>query len=125
MEEHAVFTGIYWRLAGATAAAVGALLLLWAARLHVFSRWPLPPGPRKALDLVRAGRAVLVGGALIGVGVGVLLHVKWLVVLALIIGGQELLETSVIAAALRDEERRCADAALAEKGTVPFSPAAG
>ena len=44
--------------------------------------------------------------ALVAGGAGWLAQLGWLVVLAAIIGGQELLETSIMSAALRDEERR-------------------
>jgi hypothetical protein len=105
--------------------AAGAWALAWSARLQLRARRrrrgragrrsacsdvqaadPDAPGPRKALDIVRGIRAVLVGAALVGTGAGWIWQIPWLVGLSLIIGGQELLETSVVAAALRDELRR-------------------
>ena len=88
------------------AIALGLSLVVWALRLQALGYRPAPAGPRKALNLVRSFRGVLVGLALTGVGVGVLAELEWLVVLSLIIGGQELLETSIMVAALRDEEKR-------------------
>jgi hypothetical protein len=58
------------------------------------------------LEWVRALRASLVGGALVGGGFGIFSESAVLVGLALIIGGEELLETSVVVAALKDEKRR-------------------
>ncbi len=62
--------------------------------------------PIGTLLLVRSIRAALVGGALVALGAGILSSIDWLVILALIIGAEELLETSVMAAALRDEVAR-------------------
>jgi hypothetical protein len=91
--------------------AAGALLLTAGVRRRIRDHAvPPPSGNANALGLVRSFRFVLTGGALVGVGIGLLADVSWLVVLSLIIGGQELLETSIMAAALRDEERRRAAA---------------
>jgi hypothetical protein len=60
-------------------------------------------GPESPLMLVRSIRALLAGGALVALGVGILHEPDWLVALALIIGAEELLETSVTAAALGEE----------------------
>jgi hypothetical protein len=86
--------------------AAGAAILAWAVRLGV-SR--LPAGavaPRRPLNMVRSLRALLVGASLIGLGAGLLWENGWLVGLSLIIGLEELLETTVVVLALRDETNR-------------------
>jgi hypothetical protein len=100
---------VIWSVFPFISIAAGVVLTAYALRLHdAFRRAPVE-GPRRALDLVRSFRAVLVGLALIGVGAGILADIGWLVMLSLIIGGQELLETSIMAAALNDEVRRRAE----------------
>ena len=85
---------------------LGTGVILWAVRLH----WRRPStdavAPTKPLNMVRSLRAVLVGAALVGLGCGVLLHSRWMIGLSLIIGLEELLETSVVVMALRDEKAR-------------------
>jgi hypothetical protein len=103
-------------LPGAVCLAAGSLLLVRGVLRRARERRSPPrSGNANALGLVRSLRLVLVGGGLAGTGVGLLADVDWLVALSLIIGGQELLETSIIAAALRDEERR---RAMEAAGTV-------
>ena len=74
-------------------------------------RWALT-GPTELLSLARSFRRAVIGLALAGVGAGLLYGLSWLVVLSLIIGGEEVLESSVIAADLRDEEKRRAAEAV-------------
>ena len=56
--------------------------------------------------MTRALRSVLTGLATAGVGVAWWTHLDLLLALSLVIGGEELLETSVVIAALDDAERR-------------------
>lgn len=60
----------------------------------------------KGAALARALRSVLTGLATSGIGIGWWAHLDLLLVLSLVIGGEELLETSVVIAALDDAERR-------------------
>jgi hypothetical protein len=60
----------------------------------------------KGAAMARALRSVLTGLAIVGVGVAWWAHLDLLLVLSLVIGGEELLETSVVIAALDDAERR-------------------
>ena len=94
---------------------LGAAIVLWAARLQ----WRGPDSdavaPAKPLDMVRSLRAVLVGGALVGLGVGLLWDNRWIIGISLIIGLEELLETSVVVMALRDEKARQETEKNAEK----------
>ena len=57
------------------------------------------------LPLARTLRAVLVGGALAAAGVGWLYDSRTVVALACVIGLEELMETSVVIAALRAQAR--------------------
>lgn len=57
--------------------------------------------PAKALALVRVLRTGILGLAFAGVGAGLARHVGALVGVSLVIAGEELLETSVVVAALR------------------------
>ncbi len=54
---------------------------------------------------MRAGRSVLTGLATVGAGVGLAVDVPWVFWVALAIGAEELLETSVVIAALNAAER--------------------
>jgi hypothetical protein len=60
----------------------------------------------KGAAMTRALRSVLTGLATVGIGVAWLAHLDLLLMVALVIGGEELLETSVVIAALDDAERR-------------------
>lgn len=60
----------------------------------------------KGAAMTRALRSVLTGAATAGVGVAWWAHFDLLLTLSLVIGGEELLETSVVIAALDDAERR-------------------
>ena len=60
----------------------------------------------KGAAMTRALRSVLTGLATVGIGVAWWAHLDLLLMVALVIGGEELLETSVVIAALDDAERR-------------------
>ncbi len=80
---------------------VGGWLCVRALRV----RRSLSPGmrdPHRALVVARGFRIGIAGLCLIGWAVGWLLSVGWVVVVALIILGEEMLETSTMIAALRD-----------------------
>jgi hypothetical protein len=84
----------------------GSCILFWAARL-AFVRLPdSAVAPRRPLNMVRSLRAVLVGLSLVGLGTGLIWRNNWLVGISLIIGLEELLETTVVVMALRDETAR-------------------
>lgn len=89
--------------------AAGAAVI---ARAICLARTRLPTNtvaPRRPLKMVRSLRAVLVGGSLLGLGAGLYWRNGWLVGLSLIIGLEELLETTVVVLALRDEAARRED----------------
>lgn len=85
---------------------LGTGIVLWAARLQWRGPAPDAVAPAKPLDMVRSLRAVLVGAALVGLGMGLLYANRWVIGISLIIGLEELLETSFVVMALRDEKTR-------------------
>jgi hypothetical protein len=89
-----------WRAYPAAVLAVGGLwLAISGARLsHDWARWH---DPARNLRFVRGFRRVVLGLALIAVGVAWTWQIAWLLVLALVIGGEEVLESSVHAFAVR------------------------
>jgi len=95
-----------WPAAMAVVAiAAGAALLGWA--LYGDRRaLPSKRRARQALALLSRFRRAVAGVCLCAAGAGWLLEVSWLWTLALIIGGEEVLESSVMIAALRDEQQR-------------------
>jgi hypothetical protein len=56
--------------------------------------------PPRALALLRGFRISIVGLCLAGVGAGLLWDVGWLVALSLIIGGEELFESTIVITAM-------------------------
>jgi hypothetical protein len=56
--------------------------------------------PPRSLALLRGFRISVVGLCLAGVGAGLLWNITWLVGLSLIIGGEELLESTVVITAM-------------------------
>ena len=89
------------------AIAAGVWLVIDGVRTQVRRRRHRPlMGPTELRWLALSFRRVVIGLALTGVGAGMLYGISWLVMLSLIIGGEEVPESSVIAAALSDEEKR-------------------
>lgn len=91
-----------WRVYPAAApAAVGAVLVLRGLRLLGnglgLSIWD----PDKSLTLVRGFRWGVTGLAVMALAAAWQWHLLWLLLLALAIGGEELLESSLVVAALR------------------------
>ena len=99
-------TSISEILAAAAIASGGWLAISSLRRQVSRSRRRALLGPTELLGLARSFRRFIFGAALAGVGAGVLAEISWLVTLSLIIGGEEILESSIVAAALRDEEKR-------------------
>jgi hypothetical protein len=89
-------------------------VLLVAAGLVIFLRGIRALGaartdardPERALLVARAFRVWIMGLCLLVLGGAWLAGVGWLAVIALIVLGEEMLETSVMVAALRDGARR-------------------
>lgn len=98
--------GATWRIYPAVALVVaGAILAAWA----VWREWPRLRLPvtdrRKALGLACWLRTTIAGLALVAVGAGWLGRHTGVVGVALVILGEEMLETSVVIAALRRAPR--------------------
>jgi hypothetical protein len=96
-----------WRAWPATALVLGGIALalraVWAERRGM----ALPStDPHKGVAFVRALRGVLVGLAAAVMGVAWIWQLDTVFLVAAVIGGEELLETSVVVAALDDAERR-------------------
>lgn len=96
-----------WLALGATISILaGTAIVIWAVRLQLRGPARDAVAPAKPLDMVRSLRAVLVGAAMVGLGFGLLTDNRWVIGISLIIGLEELLETSVVVMALRDEKAR-------------------
>ncbi len=65
---------------------------------------------RELLEMVRGFRIAVIGLAVTGVGVWLLTDQTWVLVVSLAVGGEELLESSVIIAAIRADPRRAGEA---------------
>ncbi len=95
-----------WYLNPAVAAMVlGFALLCQCVRVEL-AAYRGSSRSEQRLALLRGFRFAVVGFALIGLGAGLVWEIGWLWMLALIVGGEELLESSVLIAAVRDECRR-------------------
>lgn len=61
---------------------------------------------RRVLSMIQGFRVGIIGLALAGVGIGLLTDRTWVLILSLAIAGEEILETSIMIAALKSEQRR-------------------
>ncbi len=91
-----------WRLYPSLLLIAGGLwLCVRGLRLHG-AVTPEMRDPRRALEVARSFRVGIAGLCLIGWAVGWILSTGWVVIVAFIILGEEMLETSTMIAALRD-----------------------
>src|ERR1700674_1936155 len=89
-------------IAGLSIALAGIAAFYGAVRLQVVS-WKEPREVEKTpLVLVSAIRLAVLGACLFAFSAGWVLEQTWVMVLAAVIGGEELLETSVAASALKE-----------------------
>ena len=92
---------------GMTTAAAPVLIVLGLAVVAAGVRRELPglrlpvTDPVKALAMMRALRTTILGLALVGVAAGWLWHVRPLWIVSLVIAAEEMLEISVVVAAMR------------------------
>ena len=86
--------------------AGGVALVAWGLRRETAALACPVTDPEKGYALVRCLRTTVVGLALVGVGAGWLWQLPILVGLSSVIGGEELLETSVVIAATRQRQGR-------------------
>ncbi len=87
-----------WRAYPSAVIAAGGAFVLWRG-LHLASGWLGDP-PRN-LRFVRGFRLTVIGLALLAIASAWLWHQQWLLILALAIGGEETLESSIHAWAIK------------------------
>ncbi len=95
---------------GGTVLARGLVTVFATARIAASDRG-------KPISLVTGIRLALVGGAIVALGAAWLWQQLWLFILALAIGGEELLETSVVLYTLR-RGRRLEEQSVVQERTV-------
>lgn len=109
-----------WRVFPASA------LMLLGAGVTIWGLRSMPWGLRRPFDVTRwvqGFRRAVVGLALFGVAGAWLWHQPWLLTLALVIGGEEVLETSVILSALRRQQTQATTPSIRPgDGTAIHSP---
>lgn len=81
--------------------ALGIAIAVCSVRQGVYAARREPKDPWHALALLRGFRSSIGGLALAGIGAAWCWQLGWLLGLSLIIGGEELLESTVVIAALR------------------------
>jgi len=84
---------------------VGLAIAIWRVRHGIIAARREARDPRRALALLQGFRGGIVGLALAGLGAAWCWQLGWLLGLSLIIGGEELLESTVVIAALRQSAR--------------------
>jgi hypothetical protein len=98
----ASFLDLSWRTyPAAVIAAVGVVALGASIRVQKAARSDAMSPERVPLALVSTIRLLLVGASLLAFGAGLLFERTWIMVLAAVIGAEELLETSIAASALK------------------------
>lgn len=100
------FASEFARVVAVLALLVGCVTCLRGVHLWWLRREAGESGPSGTLSLARGLRSVLVGGALMAFATGIFVESPVLVAIALAIGGEELLETSAVIFALRDDLAR-------------------
>ncbi len=113
-----------WRVYPASALMVlGSVLALWGLRMEWMGLYhALRTDPARILGFLHGFRLSVIGLALVGIGAAWNWHIAVLLALALIIGGEETLESSVHIYAVR-RGRRLAEARTAGT-TSPKVPVA-
>jgi hypothetical protein len=81
--------------------ALGLAIVIWSLRRGAGTARRRVRDPGRALALVQGFRIGIIGLSLAGIGAAWLWQLEPLLVLSLIIGGEELLESSVVIAALK------------------------
>ncbi len=94
---------------------LGLALAVWGGCHGVSTAQREVRDPRRALALLQGFRILIIGLALAGIGAAWCWEIGWLLGLSMIIGGEELLESTVVITALRHETLR-------EGAAVPQAP---
>ena len=101
-----IFVDLSWRIYPAAAViAGGSTLAMFGALRGIRGIWLPIRDPSKNLTIITGFRLMVIGLALAGIAAAWAWHIVWLLVLALVIGGEETLESSIQAYALRRGER--------------------
>ena len=80
---------------------LGLAITVWSLYWGIDSARRQARDPGKALAIMQGFRTGIIGLSLAGIGAAWLWHLNWLLVLSLIIGGEETLESAVIVSALK------------------------
>jgi hypothetical protein len=99
-----VFTDVVqlpWNIAGGLALIAFGLFLAARGVMGCYRAFPRPTASMRPLGWMRGFRLTLIGLAVAGGGAAWLWGMPWLLALALAIGGEEALETSIAIRALR------------------------
>lgn len=103
----------------------GVTFALWHVRQAATGPHRKLRDPQRALGIVRCFRFAVIGLCLAGIGASWNWHIGWLFALSLIIGGEELLESSVHIAALRSGVRGKRRArSIVYAGAIPLTESA-
>jgi uncharacterized membrane protein HdeD (DUF308 family) len=94
------------RCVGALLLALGVMVLVWSLRRGVLAARRHDRDPMRALALIQGFRIGVIGFTLALIGIARLWQIGWLFGLALVICGEELLESTVFVAALRHGVRQ-------------------
>ena len=95
-----------WRAYPAAALALAGVVALGASiRIQIAARGHAVNEDSAPLTLVSTIRLLLLGTSLLAFGAGWLFGITWIMVLAGVIGAEELLETSIAASALKEGQR--------------------
>lgn len=102
-----VLTDLSWRIyPSSVLMTFGGLLALLGVQLEL-SGFRLPTrNPSHILKLVRGLRLFILGLALAGLGASWAWNLLWLFILSLVIGGEEMMEISIVIHMLRKRQRQ-------------------
>jgi len=96
--------------AGVPAMLIGVALVVWALRRYAADLHRPVTDPRKALGLALFLRVAILGSTIVAVGAALVWSLPPLALVAVVIAGEETIETSVVVAALRAAPTRAHDA---------------
>ena len=80
---------------------LGLAVVVWGLSWGTSAVYRQARDPNKALAIMQGFRVGIIGLSLAGIGAARLWHLDWLLALSLIIGGEEILESTVVIAALK------------------------
>lgn len=95
----------WWTVLAGVLFFVGARQTLRGVGIWVSNARRTEPDMDRALTMIQAFQAAIVGLALVGFGLWIVTGATWILILALAVAGEEMLETSRIITALRADQR--------------------